>query len=656
MNQSITSRLTAVAMMAAAVASPALAEAPQAWFSAQECASTVYLNGFDSADDLNGWNLSVTNPNFTWQLGHLNSVPQFSSINPNSTTSLVIAGGTSQQNEILTSPSITIPDNAMLRFYSAFGGVWQFWGSVKLYINLADGSSAKLFDSFTWSQDNRIDDAAWNLFNFDLSAYAGKSVTFSFIYKGSEGESIAIDDFEVLSVSDAPDAAVSISVGETVHFTDRSKGAISAWKWEIPSLGYTSAEQNPAVKFTTPGVYDVTLTASAGDGSSSTVTRPGFVTVKAQAPIAVIGLPEGAYRAPYGSMYLPIGMPVTFTDLSTGSPTERKWTFTGTSVADASAQSVTVTYPTAGKYSIDLDVANAAGKSKAYFDNVLVGGEQNIWNITNAETEELAPVTLGWYGYYGGTNWLGMTAFAEGFHAPMRSGSISAVDLFFASVGTITPDAQITVSVAKSENGLPGAALASASMRAADLNPDTKNFGATTFTFSQPVTVDSAFFITVSGIPCNSMDTAPYDTDDIALYLSPRRAAGSVSTIYHQLTDEYDPSAPAKWYKNDEEYQSFAITPRFTYSADSSALPATVAAEGDVSVSLSADAATLSCPSGLSSATLYTTAGVAVMSQTFIPGTHSATLSLSSLPSGVYILRATSATSSTPTVVKIVKK
>lgn len=63
---------------------------------------------------------------------------------------------------------------------------------------------------------------------------------------------------------------------------------------------------------------------------------------------------------------------VTFTDMSTNSPTSRKWTFTGGTPATMSTSSnPTITYSTPGKYAVKLVVSNADGSDSLLVNNYI---------------------------------------------------------------------------------------------------------------------------------------------------------------------------------------------------------------------------------------------------------------------------------------------
>ncbi|MBL7929986.1 MAG: PKD domain-containing protein [Bacteroidia bacterium] len=71
-----------------------------------------------------------------------------------------------------------------------------------------------------------------------------------------------------------------VCAGTSASFTDFSwNGDPSAWDWQFPGgTPSSSTAQNPTIVYNTPGVYDVTLTASNSSGSS-TKTITGYVRV-----------------------------------------------------------------------------------------------------------------------------------------------------------------------------------------------------------------------------------------------------------------------------------------------------------------------------------------------------------------------------------------
>ncbi len=138
-----------------------------------------------------------------------------------------------------------------------------------------------------------------------------------------------------------------------VTFSDLSSGEPDTWSWVFEGgTPAVSTEQNPTVTYATAGTYSVTLTVSNGAGDD-TETKAGYVTVNPlQAPVANFSAL---------STSIMVGTSVPFTDLSTNSPTSWAWTFEGGTPDAGVQQNPTVTYNTAGTYSVTLVATNEAG-------------------------------------------------------------------------------------------------------------------------------------------------------------------------------------------------------------------------------------------------------------------------------------------------------
>lgn len=534
----------------------------QAAFGASEAMVPYYEQGWDSQQEFDTWTYSSTSSS-TWQLG--NPSKSFSTIDSNSTSSMTLSYN-SGQNEVATSPAISIREGSQLEFYCYASGIYLVYGAWKLYA-IVDGSSTLLIDQFLWAQDNGYDGPSWEKFTVDLSSYAGKQVQFSFVYQGDYGEDEAIDGFKIKEAQTGDDATINIKEGESVHFIDASTGNVSAWNWTFEGgEPASSTEQNPVVTYNRAGSYAVTLTV--GDGNTtSTATRTAYVNVEGEAPHANIGLPQGAYLSPWVMLFVPVNVPLTFTDASTGNPTQWAWTFEGATPASSTEQNPVVTYPQEGSYGIKLEVTNDMGSNVFETINsaIQAGGEQEIWNIAPEENGDLMMMEMGWYGNYAGTNWLGMSEFAEHFDAPLADATISKVNIYFGKTTAATTDAVIPVKiVAADQDGMPGEVLGETSLKASELAYDPSTVNATEFVFSTPVTVTAGteFFAVVGPFPNN-------DGDDIAILLC-RRGEGEKCTAYQFVLDEdenYNYLETGTWYKNVDDPISMAIAPVLKYTS-----------------------------------------------------------------------------------------
>ncbi len=75
--------------------------------------------------------------------------------------------------------------------------------------------------------------------------------------------------------------ATSVDVGATVNFTDLSTDLPTGWSWSFEGGTPTSStDQNPSVVYNTPGVFEVTLTASNTYGSDDEI-KSDYITVMA---------------------------------------------------------------------------------------------------------------------------------------------------------------------------------------------------------------------------------------------------------------------------------------------------------------------------------------------------------------------------------------
>jgi PKD repeat protein len=155
-------------------------------------------------------------------------------------------------------------------------------------------------------------------------------------------------------VADFTASQTVIYEGEQIVFTDLSTNSPTNWTWSFPGGNPGSAAvQNPSVTYFVAGTYNVTLTAS-NSGGSDTETKVSYITV-----LPEVQVPVANFTASQTTIYE--GEQITFTDLSSNSPTSWAWSFPGGSPGTSTAQNPIISYTTAGTYDVTLIATNSAG-------------------------------------------------------------------------------------------------------------------------------------------------------------------------------------------------------------------------------------------------------------------------------------------------------
>jgi PKD repeat protein len=149
----------------------------------------------------------------------------------------------------------------------------------------------------------------------------------------------------------------------TVDFTPATTGTITSWKWDFPG-SYTPSVTNSSAKVTTvtyptPGTYSVSLTVTGSSGSV-TKTKPSYITVSGEAPVANFSATPTSGVAP---------LAVNFTDTSAGSITSRSWNFGDGSTSTAANPSHT--YSVTGSYTVSLTVTGSGGSNTKTVSNLI---------------------------------------------------------------------------------------------------------------------------------------------------------------------------------------------------------------------------------------------------------------------------------------------
>lgn len=540
-----------------------------------EALSPSWSENFDNGS-LKNWTKDDAK-NVTWSVKALSGDKSFDAYDPDNLNSLVVEGPYQvYKREIssLTSNSFTVPCNGSLSAY--VGYTLNYDDACRLLISVSTDdfeTSTELWNSKDGEGDRPW---AWRPVKADLSKWAGQDVKLRLTYSWGSGDEtfktggylgdFAVDGLKVSGLAPVP--GVSLEAGTKLRLVSLAAGAVS-YKWTMNgAVPGVSDAASPVIYYTEPGNYDITLEVKDKNGETSSFTATGYVTVTGTAPVARI-LPPATFSyvdadLEYPYLVSPLAS-VTFTDASSGFPTDRTWVFSGLTEDDSSAKvetkdpSPSVNYMYQHKWPVGLTVSNATGSSS---DMVTVAAEYQ-GAITNWKKGDI-PATFDMedWGTFPGSNTHNITRYAERFSAPSRPCVMGGAYLYFVeapSTVAITDNATITVSVYTSENGLPGKRLDFGLLDVIDLDGPAADgsLRGSWFEFTDLPVVTGDFFIVVDGLP------APHDDfKGVSFAMAAWRPSGNTALL------EVD----GKWREADEYFgsgkcTSYLVRPVIRHSA-----------------------------------------------------------------------------------------
>ena len=119
-------------------------------------------------------------------------------------------------------------------------------------------------------------------FKIQVSADGTQGTILEYAWQQDPNKSIRagyVDDSPGQPSADFTANPTTVDMGNTVQFTDNSVGSPTSWSWTFTGgTPSSSTAQNPVVTYSTPGTYDVTLTATNAYGSD-TKTISSYITV-----------------------------------------------------------------------------------------------------------------------------------------------------------------------------------------------------------------------------------------------------------------------------------------------------------------------------------------------------------------------------------------
>jgi PKD repeat protein len=184
----------------------------------------------------------------------------------------------------------------------------------------------------------------------------------------------------------APVAGFDYSADELLlNFEDQSTGTTTEWLWEFGD-GNSASDVNPTHNYATPGTYTVCLTTTSICGSTQDCQT---ISISCTAPLATYN---------YESNQLEI----TFSDLSTNTPSGWQWEFGDGNISNL--QNPVHTYDEPGFYTICLTAESICGSSQfcqeievtciAPQSNFLVDTEELVANFTDISEDN--PTSWSW--------------------------------------------------------------------------------------------------------------------------------------------------------------------------------------------------------------------------------------------------------------------
>jgi uncharacterized protein (TIGR02145 family) len=240
---------------------------------------------------------------------------------------------------------------------------------VKFYI---DGVGKSFSSGFPYNYK-------WNTANESVGSHKIKVVAEDNENDTSSVE-ITIIIFGLSPIAEFSVNKTTLTLGETINFTDLSTQSPNSWLWNFGDGG-SSTEQNPVHSYSSTGIYTVSLTAANNYGSDTT-SKVDYITV--------VSAPKADFTV--NKTTLITGETVSFTDRSDYVPTNWNWNFgDGTT---STGKNPTHTYNFPGKYTVKLRVENVTGAdSIVKADFITVGNATST--VSDIEGNVYKTVTIG---------------------------------------------------------------------------------------------------------------------------------------------------------------------------------------------------------------------------------------------------------------------
>ena len=304
------------------------------------------------------------------------------------------------------------------------------------------------------------------------------------------------------------------------------------------TTGHHSGLLTDACSTTSPGIMYMNFMDYSNDGDYACMTTGQATRMKAvvttyMTSLVAAGATEcsSTPSAPVANFTasattVPVNTTVTFTDLSTNTPTQWSWALTpstgfsyqgGTSAASKNPQ---IKFTTAGSYTVALTATNGVGPNtctKTNYITVTNGGTPTCdtlhYPLTGTATIYGVPAANGG-GYVSGNNGYGDKAKADYFATYSPYTIINSVYLGFGVAKHTGSTTNITINVWNNSgtSGAPGTIIGTTTVPLATIVTNTTNSQATLATFTTPITITGPFYIGVM-LPTITGDTLALATN-----------------------------------------------------------------------------------------------------------------------------------------------
>lgn len=509
--------------------------------------TTVWSENFD--EGMPAWTFNGGEGNaITFTLGSPSSKP-FSQYDENDVQSLYIDGPYQTFKRTIgsaTTGEIAVPTNGQFHCYVFFSKTWNEY--VVLTISVSNDDFAT--ETEIWNS-TMTDDATshWQKVDGDLSALAGQNVKVRFTYgpgtndtfkTGGYMGSFYIDGISVTGLETV--SRIEAVTGEDIQFVDMSTGNPISWEWTfVGAETETSTEQNPVVRYTKSGDYDVTLKVTFDNETTDEVTKQAFVHVEGQEPIAQMITPASFRDATTRVKMVAPLVPVQYHDASIGYPDEWTWAFekTGESLFDLEYSHERDPWMTYNKletklYAV-LTVTNDSGTTYCT-DSVVAKYSGLVNNIL--DTDYATNYDMGEATFPGAMPKNSpISGYAEKFSKPSRPIKVYGAYVYFSKAQAEEIYEQtmpIAFQLCESDNGKPGKVIDSDFWTIPEIGyAISTNNGFVTVEFSKPHVINDEFFITIDGF------TEKNETFEVSFGMAPLRDHDN--TAYMRYNDQWRP-------------------------------------------------------------------------------------------------------------------